>query len=260
MDSLSASSRGAGLPELDGVAGGGERHLPALDPESRNHYRHLTAYHFALSFCRGRSVLDYGCGTGYGTNLVFRRAAPARLLAMDMSQEAIAYCQRSYGDLAGRFALVPPGVVPEREASIEVALLFQTLEHVSDDVGLLLELRRVLRPGGVLLITTPNVTWTGGDPQRPSNPHHVREYDAHSLHSACWQAFRSVEMLFVHGSFRAGGGGVGAERWLAYRTLRRLARPRRSVHLYSPPVSLADFRIERDGARRALDLLAVCRA
>jgi SAM-dependent methyltransferase len=248
-----------GMTELERVADRGERHLPVLNPESGNHYRHLTAYHFALPFCRGRSVLDYGCGTGYGTNLVFRRGKPERLLAMDVSPEAVAYCQRSYCDLAGCFSVVPPGVVPEQDDSVDVALLFQTLEHVSEDAGLLLELRRVLRPAGILLITTPNVTWTGGDPQRPGNPHHVREYDVDSLQAACLGAFRSVQVLFVHGSFRVGGGGVGAERWVAYRALRKVARPVCPVPLYSPPVSLADFRINRKGARRALDLLAVCR-
>jgi hypothetical protein len=53
-------------PNLEEIAHEGERHLRTLDPESRNHYRHLTAYHFALEYCRGRSVLDYGCGTGFG--------------------------------------------------------------------------------------------------------------------------------------------------------------------------------------------------
>jgi SAM-dependent methyltransferase len=243
---------------LQPVAHDGERHLPTLDPESRNHYRHLTAYHFALSFCRERSVLDYGCGTGYGTNLVFRRSIPSRVTGMDMSQEAVDYCQRQYGDLAGRFVRVPPGVVPARAASFDTVLLFQTLEHVHDDVGLLVELRRVMKPGGVLLLTTPNVTWSGGDPDHPANPHHVREYDARRLAAACSCASFRVELFFLHGSFRAGGGGVGAERYVAYRAFRKLTGPLRPPVIYRPPLSLADFSIRRTGSDRALDLLAVC--
>jgi hypothetical protein len=86
----------------------------------------------------------------------------------------------------------------------------------------------------------------------------VREYDAGSLRLACERVFPSVRLLLVHGSFRAGGGGLGLERWLAFRAFRRLARPLLPPPLYRAPLSLADFSIEVGGARRALDLLAVC--
>src|SRR5437867_211740 len=100
---------GTRTPTICKVAHDGERHLPTLDPESINHYRHMTAYHFVLSRVRGGTILDYGCGTGYGANFLWRRGNLASLVAVDVSEEAIAYCRRSYEDVADVFRLLPPG-------------------------------------------------------------------------------------------------------------------------------------------------------
>jgi SAM-dependent methyltransferase len=244
---------------LECVANGGERHLPAEDPESVNHYRHLTAYRFALPLVRGRRVLEYGCGAGYGTNLLACRGETERLVACDVHEPSLRYCREAYGPrLLGRLARVAPGELPVRPASFDAVLLFQTIEHVQDDVALLRELRRALRPGGWLLVTTPNVAASGGDPDHPDNPFHVREYDRTRLAAACRAAGLQVEELFVHGSFRTGGGGLGLERLLAFRALRKLWRVVAPRPVYVPPVSLADFGVSPRGAARALDLLFRC--
>lgn len=244
---------------LERVAGDGERHLPVLDPESVNHYRHLTAYHFALRFVNARRVLDYGCGTGYGANLLLRKGTPAAVCAMDVGEEALAYCLRTYPGFVGRMVRVTPGVVPLRAGSIDVALLFQTIEHVADDVALLRELGRALSSDGRVLITTPNVAFSGGDPEHPLNPFHLREYDTARLMQVCRVAFKDVQPLYLHGSLRSGGGGFGPERSIALRALRKLVRLFAPARLYQPPVSLADFAVSNKGEARALDLLFVCR-
>jgi SAM-dependent methyltransferase len=245
--------------DLELVAGDGERHLPALDPESVNHYRHLTAYHFALRFAQGRRILDYGCGTGYGANLVLRKGDPAAVCALDVGAETVTYCVRNYPGFAGRTVQVAPGLVPLRSGSVDLVLLFQTIEHVADDVGLLRELGRVLAPDGRVLITTPNVAFSGGDPDHPLNPFHLREYDTARLMRVCRAAFSDVEPLYVHSSLRSGGGGFGPERSIVFRAVRKALRLFAPRPLYVPPVSLGDFRVTARGEARALDLLFVCR-
>jgi SAM-dependent methyltransferase len=245
-------------PPLARVWNEGERHLPTADPESKNHYRHMTAYHFALPLVRDRDVLDYGCGSGYGANFLWRRGRPRSLVAVDVSPDAIAYCRAVYTDVADHFRLAAAGTVPAPEASVDIVLLFQTLEHAADDRALLRGLARALRPGGVLLITTPNVALSGGDADHPENVHHVREYERNSLLRLCHSVFAGVEEYGVRGSFRVGGGGLGPERILLYRAVRRIAQ-RLGHRPYVAPVSLADFAIDARRLEESLDLLFVCR-
>lgn len=240
------------------VANGGERHLPVFDPEGSDHYRHMTAYHFARPRVGGRDVLDYGCGTGYGANFLARRGAVRSLVGVDVSSEAIAYCHAAYPDLGDVFRPVRPGRTPFSDESFDVILLFQVVEHVADDVSLLRELARLLRPGGELLLTTPNVVASGGDPLHPLNPHHVREYSRESLRVSCASAFSQIDEMGVHGSLRVGGGGLGIERSLSFRAVRKLVRLLVSP-LYARPVSLADFTVRRRKLAQAVDLFFVCR-
>lgn len=240
------------------MANAGERHLPALAPESINHYRHMTAYHFALSLVGGAEVLDYGCGAGYGLNLLYRSGKPAAICGVDCAESAIAYCRDAYPDIAGRFATLPPGATPFAAASLDLVLLFQVIEHVEDDRALLEGLARALRPGGRLVITTPNALTAGGDPDNPENRFHRREYSPARLRALCAGIFPEHRELGIHGSYRVHGSGTRLERWLAYRAVRKLARRLRRP-LYLPPVSLADFTVRSSELARSLDLLFVCR-
>lgn len=244
------------LPELSRVWNAGERHVPAQDPESANHYRHMTAYHFAVSFVRGRDVLDYGCGSGYGANFLRRRGAPRSIVGLDVSADAILYCRSVYegGD---QFRVLESGAVPLEDSSVDVALLFQTIEHVPDDAELLRELARALRPRGKLLITTPNAALYGGDLHDPENEHHLREYDRRALSELCRSVFPIVNQLGVRGSFRVGGRGLGLERSLAFRAVRKAAALA-GMMPYVPPVSLADFAVGSARLHEALDLLFIC--
>src|SRR5262245_42583534 len=227
---------------LANVGNNGERHVPTLDPESKNHYRHLTAYHFVMSFVKDKEVLDYGCGSGYGTNLLWRRGGLKSVLGVDVDARAIEYCKRSYPDLAEHFAVVSTDQRPMPRDEYDIIVLFQTLEHVAEAGALLRHLSGFLRQEGLLFVTTPNVAIEGGDPFHPSNRHHFREYDRNALRTTCREVFAGVEELGIHGSYRVGGLGIGIERSRLCRMLRKAARPlfRRT---YTPPVSLSDFTV-----------------
>lgn len=257
METHSAS--GQHPSPLDLAANNGERHCPNLDPESPNHYRHLTAYHFSLPDLAGEDVLDYGCGTGYGANLCWRKARPKSMIAVDPSWDAVTLCRSAYPDLADRFRHIAADSVPFPDGTFSRILLFQVIEHIADDARLLRELARVLRPGGKVYLTTPNVELTGEDPDHPANPHHFREYTRAGLGAVCRTAFSQVDELGVVGSFRAGGRGVGVEKRFWYRVARKLLRPMRTRPLYVPPISLSDFQVVTNKISQALDLLFICR-
>ena len=178
---------------------------------------------------------------------------------MDVDKAAIGYCRQCYQDIADCFQIIADGESPFRERAFDVVLLFQVVEHVHDARRLLERLHGTLRAGGTLVMTTPNAEAYNGDPEHPANVHHVREYGAGSLRVLCWSVFSKVEELAVQGTLRIGGTGIGAERSVLYRAMRklfRLAVPSGQ----SAPISLADFAITRNPRRvsRSLDLLYVC--
>ena len=100
---------------------------------------------------RGR-VLDVGSGDGaFAAELV---ASGARVIGVDVAREAIERARR--GVDGAEFRLAPEdGPLPVDDRWADLAWAGEVLEHVVDVVGLLLELRRVLVPGGILLATTP---------------------------------------------------------------------------------------------------------
>lgn len=240
--------------------------------------RHVAAYRHAASLIAGRSVLDAGCGEGFGTQTL---SPPAReVVGVDYSEDAIAECRRlwcSDGSRPGlrfeRVDLTRPGGFTER---FDVVLCFQVLEHIRDTASFLRALGDRLNPGGVLLLTTPNRLRTVSE-----NPYHVREYTEAELRGELAAVFDSVTILGVHGNEKVEAFELGRAR--AVRNILRLdplglrnLLPRRAVEFAfarlarvvrrrarpagEPAISPTDFRVDGENIARALDLVAVCSA
>jgi SAM-dependent methyltransferase len=118
-------------------------------------------------------LLDVGCGTG--SNLVaFGRHA--RAVGVDLSREALRYCaQRDTVPVA----LSPVERLPFLDGTFDVVTALDMLEHTDDDLAALSELRRVCRPGGLLVCTVPayGFLWSEHDEALK----HRRRYTAHEL-------------------------------------------------------------------------------
>ena len=141
-------------------------------------YQHLERYRWAGQFVAGRQVLDAGCGMGYGSAQL-AEAGASRVHGFDCCAEAVAFAARSYSRPNLSFAVAAADRLPVPDGSYDVYLSFETVEHVEDDLGLLAEAARVLRPGGLLHISTPNRELL--DPgtsfeDKPFNRFHIREY------------------------------------------------------------------------------------
>src|SRR4029077_15979539 len=118
-------------------------------------YQHLERYRWAAEFVAGKRVLDVACGTGYGTALL-AKAGAAQVDGFDCSTEAVAFAKHSWPLPNVRFAVATANRLPLPDASYDIYVSFETIEHVNDDDALLTEAIRVLRPGGLLLVSTPN--------------------------------------------------------------------------------------------------------
>ena len=168
MDTHQTGAADSGLPLT------GERTVPGLAHENYWFRRHEVAYRHCADICAGQDVLEAGCGEGYGADLIATVAR--RVVAVDYDATTVEHVRSRYPRvqvLAGNLAAVP---MPD--ASVDTVVNFQVIEHLWDQPQFITECLRLLRPGGRLLMSTPNrITFTPGS-DTPLNPFHTRELNA----------------------------------------------------------------------------------
>jgi SAM-dependent methyltransferase len=155
----------------------GERTIPGLDVENYWFRRHEVVYQQLAPRCAGSEVLEAGCGEGYGADLI--AGVARRVMALDYDETTVAHVRALYprvevihGNLAE---------LPLADASVDVVVNFQVIEHLWDQPQFVRECARVLRPTGLLMVSTPNrITFSPGR-DTPINPFHTRELNADEL-------------------------------------------------------------------------------
>jgi SAM-dependent methyltransferase len=169
---------------------------------------HLHRYALALDFCRGRRVLDIASGEGYGSNLLAGVAESVK--GVDISAEAVEHARGKYRRPNLEFLRGAADDVPLPPGSVDTAVSFETIEHHDRHVEMLAELKRVLRPDGLLVISSPDkLHYT--DLRGVTNPFHVKELYREEFHALVGGHFRHVRALsqrIVYGSLIAPEGGA----------------------------------------------------
>ncbi|MDZ4715352.1 MAG: class I SAM-dependent methyltransferase [Cytophagales bacterium] len=154
------------------------------------HQRLLKPYVLAKEWVGG-DLLEVGCGEGRGIDLLLPTIGS--YCAIDKIPKAIEELRQKYPSSEFVQGHLPP--LPFKDSRFDSVVSFQVIEHIQDDMLFLKEIQRVLRPGGVALITTPN---------RPlslsRNPWHIREYTAPELTQLASMVFSSVETLGLGGN------------------------------------------------------------
>ncbi len=197
---------------------------------------HLATYDFAIPHVEGRTVLDFGCGTGYGTHRLAQVCE--RITGVDVSAEAVDFAARAHhaANLDYQHILpLPEHRVPFPDGSFDAITSFQVIEHIWEVDAYVDELARLLRPGGVAIIATPDRSTRLFRGQRPWNLYHVVEYDHAGLRAALERRFTGVEL---HSMTAPGVDGI------------ELARDRR-LRMLTYPVTFpgAPERLRRAGLR-----------
>lgn len=155
----------------------GERTIPGLAEENYWFRRHEVVYARLADRCRGRDVLEAGCGEGYGADLI--AGVARRVIALDYDEATVAHVRARYPRVEVRHGNL--AALPLPDASVDVVVNFQVIEHLWDQPQFVRECFRVLRPGGELLMSTPNrITFSPGL-DTPLNPFHTRELNAAEL-------------------------------------------------------------------------------
>jgi 2-polyprenyl-3-methyl-5-hydroxy-6-metoxy-1,4-benzoquinol methylase len=156
---------------------------------------HVKSYEHAMPFVRGKRVLDFGCGTGYGAQMLADHADD--VTAVDISEEAISSAATSYSANNLHFLRIEPietAALPFPDGDFEVVISFQVIEHIRYVETYLRQIRRILRPGGRLLLTTPNSALRLLPGWKPWNRFHVREYTYRALKQTLQKEFPFVEV------------------------------------------------------------------
>lgn len=143
-------------------------------------------------------MLDFGCGTGYGTHRV--ASSCASIVGVDISGDAIDFARSRYSaDNLSYQAIqpLPDHPAPFPDASFDVVLSFQVVEHIWDVGSYAAELFRLLAPGGTAIVATPDRTTRLFRGQRPWNLYHVIEYDDAGLRAALSPPFVDVQIEYM---------------------------------------------------------------
>ncbi|MGY6554153.1 MAG: class I SAM-dependent methyltransferase [Wenzhouxiangella sp.] len=168
----------------------GERFTPECVREMA--YEHWHRYAWVSRWVSGKRVLDAASGEGYGSAMLARSAES--VIGVDLSEASIAHARQRYPADNLRFEQADCLELPLPDASVDVVVSFETLEHLAEHDQLLQEFKRVLRPGGFLALSSPDRK-TYSDDTGYDNPFHVRELYRPELeallarHFPAWRLF-----------------------------------------------------------------------
>ncbi|TMB42712.1 MAG: methyltransferase domain-containing protein [Deltaproteobacteria bacterium] len=256
-----------------GAAYTGERLAAAEGGFAVDLERHLAAYRFAAARAPGRTVLDAGCGEGYGAARLAEVAA--RVVGVDRPEAVTTAAGRHAGPRCEfrAFDLDRLATLGER---FDLVVSFQVIEHLPDPVGFLSALGACCAPGGEIIVTTPNRLMSVSE-----NPYHLREWTAPELLALAAPVLPGVEVLGVHGSERVlayeRARGEAVRRWLrwdplglrrllpgvvvreVFPRLARLVRRRLDADGLMAAIGAADFTVGGEDLEHALDLVLVAR-
>lgn len=143
-------------------------------------------------------LLEIGFGEGYGCQVV--EPWITEYVGVEVDRESVAHAAAKYGRPGASFMHYDGVTLPFDDASFDLVIAFQVLEHVRDPEAFLRESRRVARPGARVLIITPNRNHRVGDGERPWNRYHVREFSPSELDAVMRKAFERVDVFGIHGS------------------------------------------------------------
>ncbi len=167
----------------------GERFVPSLTGEIK--YEHIHRYALSRKLVQGKCVLDLASGEGYGAAILANVAQS--VIGVDIDPETVEYAQKNYSFSQNiKFLIGSCDSVPLPDNSVDVVTSFETLEHHGQHEAMMLEIKRVLKPDGILIISTPD-RLNYSDKPNYSNPYHVKELYSHEFEELLIKHFAHVK-------------------------------------------------------------------
>ena len=158
---------------------------------------HRARFEFVAQYVKDKIVVDCACGAGVGSR-IFAETGAKQVVAYDLSADDVFAAQEKNSLSNLVYAVADATGLPCVDVSTEVYVSLETIEHLIDDSKFLAEVKRVLRPGGIFICSTPNRAVTNPLSQitdKPWNKFHVREYSYSEFENLLKKYFGSVEMF-----------------------------------------------------------------
>jgi ubiquinone/menaquinone biosynthesis C-methylase UbiE len=168
----------------------GERFLPEM--QGTIALEHLHRYALAKDFSPGKVVLDIACGEGYGSAVL--AGVASRVYGVDIAPDAIAHAKASYQRSNLEFLIGRCAEIPLPDCAVDLVVSFETIEHHTEHEAMFAEIKRVLRPGGVMIMSSPDkLEYT--ERSNHANAYHVKELYAEEFQRLVERYFKRVAML-----------------------------------------------------------------
>lgn len=169
----------------------GERFVPD-EMHGNIELEHRHRYVFASQFVSGKTVLDIASGEGYGSALLAKTAR--HVIGVDISELAVEHARQRYHADNLEFVTGSCAAIPLADAAVDVVVSFETIEHHAEHEAMMREIARVLRPGGLLVISSPDKVEYSDKPSF-RNPFHVKELYKEEFQELLSKHFRHVKLF-----------------------------------------------------------------
>lgn len=162
-----------------------------LKSDNPIHQRLHKAYYLSVPYLKG-DLLEIGCGEGRGIEVLLPHISS--YTALDKIEAVIEQLGKKFPSEKFICANIPPLLAID-DNSFDTIVSFQVIEHIEDDHLFLKEIRRVLKPGGTAILSTPNIEMS-----LTRNPWHIREYTMMEFRTLVNKYFDKVEMYGITGN------------------------------------------------------------
>jgi 2-polyprenyl-3-methyl-5-hydroxy-6-metoxy-1,4-benzoquinol methylase/glycosyltransferase involved in cell wall biosynthesis len=154
-------------------------------------YEHLHRYAYALQFVNDKRVLDLGCGEGYGSWILAQAAKD--VVGIDRDNHIVEHAQTTYKKDNLKFVLGNVEELPFCSSDFDIVVCFEVIEHIIAQEECMVEVRRVLRDDGILLISSPVKPDTRKEDSL--NPFHLKELTAGEFEELLCKNFEHVRVM-----------------------------------------------------------------
>ena len=159
---------------------------------------HLERYNFASNYIKNKTVLELGCGNGYGTHLLMKKGAK-KIIGIDLDPKAITFANNNYSNKNIQYRSGDAETIRLPDSSIDIVVSFETIEHVPNPKKMVQTVQKVLKQDGIFIVSTPNIQTSFMD-----NPFHLKEFTPKELRdllqnfsSIQWYGQRKVHTLLI---------------------------------------------------------------
>lgn len=204
----------------------GERYMPDYDGDWT--LEHVHRYLLACELAAGKDVLDIASGEGYGSHMLATVAK--RVTGADIDAETVRLAKDKYCADNLEYIQANATSIPLPDNSVDVVTSFETIEHIVKHEAMLREVKRVLRPEGLLIISSPDKhEYT--DLPKYYNTYHLKELYRNEFEDLLRAHFASHRIFGQRVVF---GSVVGTEETTSFISWHKSAQASRTVGLAQP--------------------------